>query len=222
MPRITIRQPNRRNEDVKKPMPHTFAAGGMVRRRIENQAIKTVKPVLNRSSEPGIDIDPIRVIILPDLFRARRFRWIAIFRNVTTSATPEAFELKVSPVTVGDVVLTGNQNTARKPIKVQRGGAITPTEDLPNFEYPPANYPIEEGEREYFMCFGGTDSVVSSVSLGNREADYKESVKDANGQYFFWWAEFTNLLSDPGAGSHDLEVGNDSGFAAPRPVIVED
>lgn len=242
MAKIEILQP-RSKHDRDLPMPYTFMAVGTVNARVADTAVQSVEAILTPClggdcSTPGTDVDPVRVQYLSPNGRGRRqLHWFAFFKDVTLDpADPQPAQLvKKYRLTVTALDKDGNpvqdpRNANREVdarvtffIRVMDRAATTGEarmEAALTYEFPPDDYTIEGGERDYFLPFGGSDLPVVSVTLGGKPADHVEWFGDPD---FFWWAEFTGLATDPGPDTdYDLIVTDTQYEPALRTVHIAD
>ena len=94
------------------------------------------------------------------------------------------------------------------------------TKDVPTFDYPEDGYLISGSERQSFWPCGESETTIQGrtgypVLGGKVGTPYWDST------YKVWWAEFTNLHTDPGPGTYELEVKNDAGIGKIW-VVVDD
>ena len=188
-PAVAILQPSE-NHDKNRPMPASFVAIGTA----TGKGLTSIAVSL-KSAAGEVDPDKIKLLRFDPVVRDRKpvpfeYRWAVLFVLVNDEEDPAEFNLFVQGLdSEGHAIGEAHDRV----IFFVKGAK---DEGGPTIAHPPSAYTIQPFEQVAFMPFGSSDIPMLRVTIGGRDADYIGYDSDLE----FWYAEFSDLASDPGPG----------------------
>lgn len=205
--KVTIRHP-RANKDV----PPLFVAAVQVAANKKDVTKNKVTPTLVDKAGNTLK-DAVRVLkVVGAGEKAKSSRLFLLVKAPKPGTNPH--KLKVS------VKLPDNTYHAEQMFNIKVPNNL----DLKiiDLTYPPDNYPIEGGERDYFLACGPSSSYIDDDNAKIGDVKGIPHWNNDNQNEAFFWVEFVGLGTIPGPGQYDLRVTNAEGESITRPVSVED
>ncbi len=228
MGKLRILFPRRTANTARRDVPHTFVATGLVRHRqvrsVEGVVEELVSGTPNGNKVQGLlrHFRPVKRKSLKK-HRVPLYRWVLLFPLVgTTAGGRKPFQLTVNGLDATGTAI-GGLSDELKSSPVWVNSLVSGLTSAPSYSYPDDGYVIAEFERDYFVTFGSVDwnKPVLSARIGGVDAANVTTEVGTSGMVG-WWAEFTDLASNPGPGDTELIVSNADGVNILAVEIDED